>query len=140
MAFIVIRAEMKLSHTFDKAAGLVTKEQWSGIQGPRPFHASPLTGNLGKSFISAQYKSVSCAALLLKESQLSRGGFQWPFRDQIKPRCGQEGLLIEPEVLYDFVFQPATDTVSLLAALSGDLVSHTIMVLAALNQLSRAQF
>jgi hypothetical protein len=32
MAFIVIRAEMKPSHTFDKANGLVTEERWSGIQ------------------------------------------------------------------------------------------------------------
>lgn len=93
MAFIVIRAEMKLSHTFDKVAGLVTKEQWSGIQGPRPFREPPLAGNLGKSFISAQYKSVCCADLLLKESRLSRGGFQWPFHAQFKPRCGEERLL-----------------------------------------------
>lgn len=68
MAFIVIRAEMKLSHTFDKAAGLVTKERWSGIQGPGPLQASPLTGNLGKSFISAQCNPASCAALLSKRA------------------------------------------------------------------------
>lgn len=112
MAFIVIRAEMKLSHTFDKATGLVTKEQWSGIQGPRPFHASPLTANLGKSFISAQYKSVSSAALLLKESRVSKGGFQWPFHDQFKAQMwsGRASELIL-RFLHVLVFQPTTDTV-----------------------------
>lgn len=37
MAFIVIRAEMKPSHTFDKANGLVTKERWSGIREAQTF-------------------------------------------------------------------------------------------------------
>ena len=35
MAFTVMSAEMKPSPTLDKENGLVTKERWSGIRGPR---------------------------------------------------------------------------------------------------------